>query len=421
MASNARVTFAADLHLHSRYARGVSPALDLTTLAEGAAAKGVDLLAASDFTHPAWLAELERGLAPVGDTGLFSLRSGEAAPMTGARFVLGTEVSCVYRQAERGRRVHLLLFAPDFDVVHRLCALFAPYGALASDGRPTLSLSARDAVEAALDADPRCIVIPAHVWTPWYSVYGAKGGFDSLQECFGDLLPHVPAIETGLSSDPAMNWRVPELDTKAIVSFSDAHSAPRIGREVTIFDEELSYDGLRRALLRQSIAYTVEFFPEEGKYHLDGHRKCGIRQAPEITLRDDGRCRACGRLLTIGVAHRVERLAQRPHAVERGAEGWLRDPQSKRPPFKRLVSLRQVIAEAIGKGTASKAAAGIHAAAISRLGPELPMLLDAPLAAIAEAAGERVAEGVGRVRQGNLAITPGYDGEYGAVRIWGIG
>ncbi|MDE2765422.1 MAG: endonuclease Q family protein, partial [Chloroflexota bacterium] len=170
---------------------------------------------------------------------------GGAPATPGARFVLGTEVSCVYRQAGRGRRVHLLLFAPGFDAVHRLCAAFAPYGALASDGRPTLSLSARDAVEAALDADPRCIAIPAHAWTPWFSVYGAKGGFDSLAECFGDMLPHVPAVETGLSSDPAMNWRVPELDDKAIVSFSDAHSAPRIGREATVFDEDLSYGGLR--------------------------------------------------------------------------------------------------------------------------------------------------------------------------------
>ena len=414
------MTFTADLHLHSRYARGVSPALDLAALAQGAADKGIDLLASGDFTHPAWLAELERNLAPDGDTGLFALRADSGAPATsGARFVLGTEVSCVYRQAGRGRRVHLLLFAPGFDAVRRLCAAFAPYGALASDGRPTLSLSARDAVEAALEADPRCVAIPAHAWTPWFSVYGAKGGFDSLAEAFDDMLPHIPAIETGLSSDPAMNWRLPELDDKAIVSFSDAHSAPRIGREATVFDADLSYDGLRRALIERRIAYTIEFFPEEGKYHLDGHRKCGVRQDPDATLRGGGRCPACGRALTVGVAHRVERLARRAHAVEQDADGWLRDPHGKRPPFKRLVSLRQVLAEAMGKGAASKAVAAAHAAAIARLGPELPLLLDAPLDAIADALGDRAAEGVARVRQGDLRITPGYDGEYGAVRIWG--
>ncbi len=412
------MTFAADLHLHSRYARGVSPALDLPALARDAADKGIDLLATGDFTHPAWLAELERSLAPDGDSGLFSLRSNGATPPPNARFILGTEVSCVYRQAGRGRRVHLLLFAPGFDAVRRICAAFAPYGALASDGRPTLCLTARDAVEAALAADPRCIAVPAHAWTPWFSVYGAKGGFDSLRECFGDVLPHVPAVETGLSSDPAMNWRVPELDDKAIVSFSDAHSAPRIGREATVFDEELSYDGLRRALLHQRIAYTVEFFPEEGKYHLDGHRKCVVRQQPDATLRDGGRCPACGRPLTVGVAHRVERLARRPHAVEQDADGWFRDPHGKRPPFKRLVSLRQVLAEAIGKGAASKAVAQAHTAAIAQLGPELPLLLDAPLAAVADVLGDRAAEAIARVRRGDLTITPGYDGEYGKVRIW---
>ncbi|MCI0888564.1 MAG: hypothetical protein J4N28_02970, partial [Chloroflexi bacterium] len=265
------MTYAADLHLHSSYAMATSPSITLESMASWAAIKGIDLLATADFTHPVWLAELKAKLEPL-DDGLFALRAKAPAAV---RFVLGTEVSCVYAQGGRTRRLHLLLLAPDFDAVDRLCAALAPHGKLASDGRPTLRLSAREVVAAALGADERCEVIAAHAWTPWYGAYGSKGGFDSLAEAFGDMLPHVHAIETGLSSDPSMNWRVPELDAMSIVSFSDAHSPSRIGRELTVFDGEPSYDGLRAALADGAIAYTVELHPEEGKYHYDGHRKCG--------------------------------------------------------------------------------------------------------------------------------------------------
>ncbi|MCH8973938.1 MAG: DNA helicase UvrD [Chloroflexi bacterium] len=408
------MTYAADLHLHSSYAMATSPSITLESMASWAAVKGVDLLATADFTHPVWLAELKAKLEPL-DDGLFALRAGAQAA---ARFVLGTEVSCVYAQGGRTRRLHLLVLAPDFAAVDRLCAALAPHGKLASDGRPTLRLSAREVVAAALGADARCEVIPAHAWTPWYSVYGSKGGFDSLAEAFGDMLPHVHAIETGLSSDPSMNWRVPELDGMSIVSFSDAHSPSRMGRELTVFEGEPSYDGLRAALADGAIAYTVEFHPEEGKYHYDGHRKCGVCQHPATTLQTGERCPVCGRAMTLGVLHRMEALSGRPAAVERGADGMLSDPSGLRPPFRRLVGLETVIAEAVGRGRATKGVREIFTRLVESVGNELHVLTEAPIEAVASIAGERVAEGVARSRAGDVAISPGYDGVYGTVRLW---
>ena len=407
------MTYAADLHLHSSYAMATSPSITLESLASWAAIKGVDLLASADFTHPVWLAELKAKLVPL-DDGLFALRERERAP----RFVLATEVSCVYAQAGRTRRLHLLVVAPDFGAVDRLCAALAPHGKLASDGRPTLRLSARETVAAALEADERCEVIPAHVWTPWYSVYGSKGGFDSLAEAFGDMAPHVHAIETGLSSDPAMNWRVPELDRVSIVSFSDAHSPSRIGRELTVFEGEPSYDGLRAALSDGAIAYTVELHPEEGKYHYDGHRKCGVCQHPATTLETGERCPVCGRAMTLGVLHRSEALSGRPAAVERRADGMLSDPAGVRPPFRRLVGLEQVIAEAMGRGRSTKGVQQMYERLVAGVGSELSVLSAAPLDAVASVAGERVADGVARARAGDVTVSPGYDGVYGTVRLW---
>ena len=418
------MTYAADLHLHSSYAMATSPSITLESMADWAGIKGVDVLATADFTHPVWLAELKAKLRPV-EGGLFaldraSIASRQRMPAGGAhpRFVLGTEVSCVYRQAGRTRRVHLLVLAPDFGAVDRLCAAFAAHGKLASDGRPTLRLSARETVAAALGADERCEVIPAHVWTPWYSVYGSKGGFDSLAECFGDMAPHVHAVETGLSSDPSMNWRVPELDGVSIVSFSDAHSASRMGRELTVFEGEPSYDGLRAALADGAIASTVEFHPEEGKYHYDGHRRCGVCQHPATTLEAGERCPVCGRKMTLGVLHRMEALSARPAAVGRSPDGMLSDPAGVRPPFRRLVGLEEVIAEALGRRRATKGVQQIYSRLVARVGNELHVLTSAPLDAVASVAGERVADGVARSRAGDVAVSPGYDGVYGTVRLW---
>lgn len=448
--------------------------MSLETLAWWAGVKGLDVLACGDFTHPAWLAELRRKLRPAGD-GLFTLREdgasgpagqasfgenaddapgpagqtpfgesasegarriegqssfGESADAGaerlvgirgGARFVLGTEVSCVYPQGGRTRRIHLLVFAPDFAAVDGLRKAFAPFGALESDGRPTLRLSARDLVEAALTVSPLCEAVPAHVWTPWYGALGSKGGFDSLEEAFGDMAPHIRAVETGLSSDPAMNWRAPELDGRTLVSFSDAHSAPRLGREFTAFSGEPSYGAVIEGLRKGRVEWTGEFYPQEGKYYYDGHRKCGARVAPEDA--GDGRCPACGRPMTRGVLGRVAALSGRPPASLRAdADGTLRGADGSRPGFRRLVPLQEIVAEALGRGAGSKAAREAYFRLIERVGPELRVLTEADEAEIAAAGGERVAEGVMRVRAGRARIEPGFDGQYGSVRIWdGVG
>ena len=247
----------------------------------------------------------------------------------------------------------MLAFAPSLDVVERINSVLEPRGALHSDGRPSIRATPRDLVSILLDVDPRCFVIPAHAWTPWFGVYGSKSGFDSLEECFGDAWEHIPAIETGLSSDPAMNWRMPELDDRSIVSFSDAHSLPRMGRELTCFGGELSYDGLLNSLRGQDIAYTVEFFPEEGKYHHSGHRKCGVSLSPVEVAEEGGRCRVCGRRLTLGVMQRVDDLARRDVRVERGEDGLVRSKEG-RPPFRSMVALDLILAEALGVGVKTK-------------------------------------------------------------------
>lgn len=417
------MSYAADLHVHSRHAMGASRALSLETLAWWGGMKGVGLLASGDFTHPAWLAELKRKLRPA-DDGLFDLvHPGGAPPVKDLgdrpRFVLGTEVSCVYEQRGRGRRVHLLVLAPGFEAVDGLCAAFAPYGALEPDGRPTLRLSARDLTGAVLAVDSRCEVIAAHAWTPWFSAYGSRGGFDSLDECFGDMAAHVHAIESGLSSDPSMNWRVPDLDGRTIVSFSDAHSAPRIGRELTVFSGEPGYDALTAALRAGGVEWTAEFYPEEGKYHYDGHRKCGVRQHPAVTRERGERCPACRRPLTLGVLHRMESLADRPsEELVRSEGGALRDAAGARPPFRRLVPLEEIVAEAVGRRTGAKAVRSVYFDLVERVGPELDILASADASAIEAVAGERVAEGVMRARLGRVTVSPGFDGEYGRVRLW---
>ena len=405
------MTYTADLHLHSYFARGTSPELTFENLSAWAKVKGIDLLASADFTHPLWFEETKRALHDRGD-GLYEL--------DGVRFVLGTEINCTGEQGGRHRRVHMLAFAPSLDAVERINFALESKGALDSDGRPSIRATPRELVSILLDADPRCFVIPAHAWTPWFGVYGSKSGFDSLEECFGDVWEHVPAIETGLSSDPAMNWRMPELDDRSIVSFSDAHSLPRMGRELTCFEGEFSYDGLLNSLRAQDIAYTVEFFPEEGKYHHSGHRKCGVSLSPAEVAEEGGRCRACGRHLTLGVMQRVHELGQRDVSVERGEDGLVRSEEG-RPPFRSMVALDEILAEALGVGVKTKKVARAYRALVSSLGSEMSVLLDASIADIAQAAGERVAEGVDRVRRGLVEIVPGYDGQYGTVRIWGEG
>ena len=406
--------YAADLHVHSSYAYATSRALTFENLARWARVKGVDLLASADFTHPAWFAESRAKLVEVGD-GLYE--------HGGVKFVLGTEVSCVARVGGRSRRVHLLAFAPSLDAVGAINAALRARGAkLDGDGRPTLKMPPRDLLALLADANPRCFVIPAHAWTPWFGVFGAKSGFDSLEECFGDMAALIPAVETGLSADPSMCWRVPDLDDKAIVSFSDAHSPPKLARELTIFEgEPTGYDALLDALRNRRIAYTLEFFPEEGKYHNSGHRNCGVSLSPDELAANGDRCPKCGRALTLGVTARVEALARRDAAAIRREDGLMESPDGARAPYRSLVSLDQVLSETLGVGIKTKRVATARARLVDAFGSELAILLNAAPSDLARALpehGERLAEGVTRVRAGDVHIEPGYDGRYGTVRVW---
>ena len=311
----------------------------------------------------------------------------------------------------------MLAFAPSIDAAGRIAARLQRFGSLDSDGRPTLHLTPRDLLELLLDVDERCFVIPAHAWTPWFGVFGSKSGFDSLEECFEDLAGRVFAVETGLSGDPAMHWRVPELDGIAIVSFSDAHSLPNMGRELTAFHGPITYGGLADALRSNGVAYTIEFFPESGKYHHSGHRKCGVRLSPQQVRAHGTRCAECGRQITLGVLERAEALASRDVPTTVDDSGFTRGGNG-RPPYKMMVPLRQILSEAVGKGVNTKAVQTVWESLVGWFGNEMAVLLDAPPVEIASVGGERAAEGVARVRRGEVSIAPGYDGEYGKVSVW---
>ncbi len=395
----------ADLHLHSRHSLATSPSLDLQSLAAGARRKGIGLLAAPDFTHPLWLDEMRSQLVESGE-GVFSAY--------GALFILATEVSCIWRQDGRARRVHLLIWAPSIEAVDRMNRQFARYQNLASDGRPMLKLSARDTVHVALDADRRSEVIPAHVWTPWYGMYGSKSGFDSAEECFGDAAKHIHAIETGLSSDPAMNWRAPDVDGRAILSFSDAHSTRTMGRELTIFRCQPDFPSLTAALRNQDIIETVEFHPEHGKYHLDGHRKCGVRIDPLRDGAPDDDCPTCRKPLTLGVLNRVSKLASRPAYDIRPSRGLIAHPAG-RPPFRYLVPLKELLSFVLRVGPNTKKVQRLYDNLVNEFNGELNVLATAPPDDLARTASDNVAQAIHAVRQGKVEVDPGYDGLYGSV------
>jgi DNA helicase-2/ATP-dependent DNA helicase PcrA len=411
----------ADLHLHSRHSRATSPDCDLAHLWLSARQKGLALLGTGDFTHPGWRAEIAAQLEPVGE-GVFGLRPELAAALAGRvpraaaaasaepRFVLSAEIATIYKRGDRTRKVHHVLLAPGLEEVERLCARLERIGNLRADGRPILGLDSRDLLELTLSAGPGCCLIPAHVWTPWFSVLGSRSGFDSIEECYRDLAGEIFALETGLSSDPAMNWRVSGLDRYRLISSSDAHSPHKLGREAIWLEGVDDYPGLLGAL-RQGRGYlgTVEFFPEEGKYHLDGHRACGQRLSPRETRAAGGRCPACGAPVTVGVMHRVEELADRPAGVRPATAGEVLS----------LVPLEEVLAEVLGSGARSKTVAAAQALMLDRLGPELELLARTPLQAIERACPGPLAEGLGRMRRGEVLRQAGYDGEYGQIRLFG--
>lgn len=397
----------ADLHVHSRYSRAVSRDMTLATMAAWAKRKGIDVIGTGDFTHPAWVAALENELEET-PSGLPVLKGTD-----GPRFIYTVEIACIYRQGDKTRRIHLVIVAPSIATVHTINARLAKIGNLRADGRPILGASAMDIARLVRETDPRALVIPAHIWTPWFSLFGSMSGFDTMAECFGDEAPYIRAVETGLSSDPPMNWRLSQLDQIQIVSFSDAHSAPKLGREATLFEVSApSYDALHRALTAPTktdrIAGTIEFFPEEGKYHWDGHRDCGVRWAPEETKKHQGVCSRCQRPVTVGVLNRNEKLADRPVGHQ----------PPTRPPFYSLVPLQEIIADAYGVGPQSKKVQAAYDETVTALGTELRALLEATPEELKTGTDPRIAEGILRVRERRLDINPGYDGEFGTVRVF---
>ncbi len=409
----------ADLHIHSRFSRATSKNLDFVSLHRGALEKGIGIVGTGDFTHPGWMGEIEDQLVPA-EEGLFRLRpdlarkaeSGVPKACAGeVRFVLQVEISNIYKKDERTRKNHNLVFVPTIEAAKRFSEKLASIGNIASDGRPILGLDARDLLEITLETDPLAFLIPAHIWTPWFSMLGSKSGFDSVAACFGDLAGEIFAVETGLSSDPPMNWRMSELDGMTLVSNSDAHSVAKLGREANLLDIEIGYEPLLNAIrTRAGFLGTIEFFPEEGKYHLDGHRKCGLCLGPEETRTLGGRCPECGGKITVGVMSRVMELA----APER-EEGF--SPEG-RPGFESLVPLAEVCGEVLGVGPGSKRVTALASRLLAALGPELGILKDVPLEDIEGAGGALVKEAIRRIRTGEMAIQPGYDGEFGVVSVF---
>ena len=411
--------FVADLHLHSRFARATSRQLNPPNLHLWSALKGVEVVGTGDFTHPEWFAELQEHLEPA-EAGFYQLREPWRGQVKRAlppacrrrvRFMLTVEISSIYKKNGRTRKIHNIVMLPDFAAVERLNNRLGAIGNLHSDGRPILGLDSRDLLEICLEVCPEVLFVPAHIWTPHFAALGASSGFDSLEECYEDLLDYIFAVETGLSSDPLMNWRLSALDRFAIVSNSDAHSPQKLAREATLFAGAFSYAGIRDALQSRDPARfvgTLEFYPEEGKYHYDGHRKCQVCWKPAQTLAADGLCPVCGRKLTVGVLHRVELLADQP-------EG--RQPQGARP-YEYIVPLPEIIGASVGVGPTSKKVDGIYRNLLAELGPELEILRGVAPERIAGLGEPLVAEGVRRMRSGRLKIDPGYDGEYGKVQVF---
>ena len=409
--------FYADLHVHSKYSRATSRNLDLEHLAIWGQRKGLSVIGTGDFTHPAWMQEIRDKLVPA-EPGLFRLRDDiqrevdeqvEGACQAPVRFMLEVEISTIYKKGEKTRKVHHLIYAPDLEKADRIVVALDKIGNLKSDGRPILGLDSRDLLEITLDGGEGCYLIPAHIWTPWFSAMGSKSGFDSVDDCYGDLAEHIFAVETGLSSDPAMNWRLSQLDRFTLVSNSDAHSPPKLGREACAFETDLDYWSIRNALQTgDGYEGTVEFFPEEGKYHMDGHRKCGVRQTPEESRTTNRCCPECGRELTIGVLNRVDELADRP-------TGFVPDDPM---PFRSLIPLPEVISELRGVGPKSKKVQSAWHEIIGRVGNELFILNEAPPEDIRAAGAPLVAEAIERMRRGEVVAEGGYDGEYGVIRVF---
>uniref|UniRef100_A0A7V1EHW7 DNA helicase UvrD n=1 Tax=candidate division WOR-3 bacterium TaxID=2052148 RepID=A0A7V1EHW7_UNCW3 len=391
----------ADLHIHSKFSRATSQEMSIPKITEYAKLKGIGMMGTGDFTHPEWLKELKEYL-------LFKDGVYEYA---GIKFVLTVEVNNIYTKNGKLRRIHNIIFAPDFQTVEKINGYLSRYGKLEVDGRPTLSLATDEMLKALLDISEEIFLVPSHIWTPWFSLFGSNSGFDSIEECFGNLTDRVFALETGLSSDPAMNWRLSSLDRCTLVSNSDAHSPNRLGREANVFSEELNYQGLKSVLEkknRNKFLYTIEFYPEEGKYHYDGHRRCQVRLSPKEARLNNNLCPVCSRSVTIGVLHRVEMLADRP-------EGFI--PENS-IPYKNLIPLEEIIAEALGVGRETVGVKNEYQRLCKLFGSEFNILLNTPIEELKNNTQEKIALGIERARNGNVIINPGYDGEFGTIKLF---
>ena len=447
--------YVADLHLHSKYSRAVSPDMNLSNMALWAFKKGLDILSVSDWTHPLWFRQIREELEEA-EQGLFRLKDKSSA----VRFLLSVEVSSIYSQGGKVRRIHNLIWSPSFETSEKISNELRKRGCnLNSDGRPIIGLSSIALAELVFSIDKNAMIIPCHAWTPWFSLYGSNSGFDSIDECFGNYAKYIYAVETGLSSDPFMNWQIKELDNRSILSFSDAHSMAKMGREATVFVSKdgmtndkyptfakasagrqiskfkITYDDIISAIKKEKdaklkIGYTIEFYPEEGKYHYTGHRNCNFVQDPKQTKENGSLCPVCHRPLTVGVMHRVEDLADPNlkflHSTssgsnlkldERGVK-WIYDTRGFHPPFVKLVPLNEIIAESLSSTVASLKVKNLFDDLCKEFGSELNVLLRVPLQDIAKKAGEKIAEGIEKVRKGDIVILPGFDGQYGIVKIW---
>lgn len=398
--------FIADFHIHSKFSRATSKDMEVETLARWAKKKGIALLGTGDFTHPTYFAELRSKLEALGN-GLFKLKKADP----GVHYILTTEVSNIYTQNGKVRRIHTLLFAPSFEVVEAIGSKLGNLGKLSSDGRPIFTFSTKELAKMILDISGDCLIIPAHAWTPWFSIFGANSGFDSIEECFEELSPYIRAIETGLSSDPEMNWRLSALDSITLISNSDAHSPNRLGREANAFDCALDYREIAETIRkkdRKRLLFTVEFFPEEGKYHYDGHRDCGVICSPSQTKAHQYLCPKCQKKLTVGVMHRVEQLADRaPHFIPRNAI-----------PSIHLLPLEEIIAGALRVRVGTRAVETEYERLVERGGSEFRILLDATPDELASFIPPNMLDGIIRMRQGKVSVVPGHDGVYGKVDLF---
>jgi uncharacterized protein (TIGR00375 family) len=401
-----------DFHIHSRYSRACSPDLTLVNIAKTCLIKGINIVGTGDFTHPAWFKSIKDELVEIAKSGLYQLKEKEI----GVKFILTTEVALIYKQGGRVRRIHIVIHAPSIGAVQKLNDFLGKHYNIRSDGRPILGMSVPTLCQLCFSIDPHFLIYPAHIWTPWFSVFGSKSGFDSFEECFGECVNQIFAYETGLSSDPEMNWRVSALDKLTLLSNSDAHSLQNLAREANVFEfnEEITYEAIYQIIKGESkksyLDYTIEFYPEEGMYHWDGHRVCGVCSSPTETKAQQGLCPVCHRALTIGVDYRVSELADRKIGKQ---------PKGK-PGFKKLVGLNKIIAEALGvKSSQAKKVLLHYDKLISELETsEIDILLDVPIEKIAAVTNEKIAEGVKRMRAGELTVMPGFDGQYGVVKIF---